>query len=84
MWENVLDLNALHINRAKEENLMAEKTNIEILPIDDHKVHVDEHIAFLLGNEIKNKKNQKMIKERLLSHIEEHKKFIKNTKGENE
>ena len=84
MWENILDLNALHINRAKEENLMAEKTNIEILSIDDHKVHVDEHIAFLLGNEIKNKKNQKMIKERLLSHIEEHKKFIKNTKGENE
>jgi hypothetical protein len=82
LMEDVVDLNTLHINRAKDENLNFNK--IEILPIDNHKIHIDEHIAYLLSNEIKKKKNYKVIQESLLKHIEEHKNLLKKEeiKGE--
>ena len=86
MWEEAVDLNMLHIERAKEENLLAGKGEIEIMPIDNHKIHIDEHIAYLLNGDIKKKKNMKSIQTRLLNHIEEHKKLLKkeaNEKGEN-
>lgn len=85
MWEEAVDINGLQTNRAKEENFDAEKMELEIMPIDDHKIHIDEHTAFLLGNQIKGKKNQKVIKEKILKHIAEHKKLLKQNenKGEN-
>ena len=76
MWEQSVDLNSLQINRAKEENLNLLSTELKILPIDDHKIHIDEHTAYILGNEIKNKVNHKKIIEKLLLHIEEHKKLL--------
>lgn len=76
MWEDAIDLNTLQINKAKEENLNASK-NLEIMDIDDHKVHIDEHVAYLLGSEIKKKKNIKTIQENLINHINEHKKLLK-------
>ncbi|MBR4998419.1 MAG: hypothetical protein IKY10_00930, partial [Clostridia bacterium] len=82
MWEDIVDLNALHLKKAKEENLSI--TNINLLNIDDHKVHIDEHVAYLLGNEIKRKSNFKLEQEQLLKHIEEHKKMLEKQtiKGE--
>ena len=82
MWENSVDLASLHINRAKEENIDAENSTLSVLPIDDHKIHIDEHTAYILGGEIKNKKNAKEITQKLLNHIEEHKKLIPNVEGE--
>ena len=82
MWEDAVDIDSLHINRAKEENILAEKQEIEILPIDNHKIHIDEHIAYLLSNDFKKKKNFKNIETRVLKHIEEHKKQNVN-EGEN-
>jgi len=76
VWDDAVDLNSLHISRAKEENLSADK-ELEIMPIDDHEIHIDEHIAYLLSNEIKTKKNHKNIKNNLLKHIEEHKAYLK-------
>ena len=76
LWEEAVDLNALHIKKAKEENLSVEKNGAELLMIDNHKIHIDEHTAYLLSNEIKNKKNRKSIQEKLLKHIEEHKQFL--------
>ncbi len=73
LWEDALDLNALHINKAKEENILSEKEEIEVLPIDNHQIHIDEHTAFLLGNQIKTKKNVKEIQEKLIEHIMQHK-----------
>ena len=74
MWEEVLDLSSLQANKAKEENLNI--NNIHLLEIDDHKIHIDEHIAYVIGKEIKTKKNYKEIEQKLLKHIEEHKKFL--------
>ena len=48
------------------------------------KIHIDEHIAYILGGEIKNKINSNQIIEKLLAHIEEHKKLIENSNIENE
>lgn len=81
MWEESVDLNSLHIQRAKEENLNAIKT-LEVLSVDNHKIHIDEHIAYLLSNEIKNKKNLKNIQTNLINHIEEHKKLLKIEQSE--
>lgn len=77
LWDNTVDLQSLQINRAKEENINASKNNeLEVMSIDDHKIHTDEHTAYILGADIKKKINYKKIKENLLKHIEEHKKFI--------
>ena len=62
---------------------MIEKEELEILPIDDHKIHIDEHIAFILGGDIRKKKNYKSIQNKLIKHIEEHKELINvSKKGE--
>jgi len=76
LWEEAVDLNALHIKKAKEENLSVEKNGVELLSIDNHKIHIDEHTAYLLSKEIKSKKNRRTIQEKLLKHIEEHKQFL--------
>lgn len=77
MWENAVDLNSLQINRAQEENIsIVNNEKLEILPIDDHKIHIDEHTAYILGGELKKKLNHKQIIEKLLKHIEEHKKLL--------
>lgn len=81
MWEDAVDLNSLQINRAKEENLNVETKDIEIMSIDDHKIHIDEHIAYILGGDIKNKINSKKIIDKLLLHIEEHKKLLTTNKN---
>ena len=54
-----------------------QSSNLEILPIDNHKIHIDEHIAYILGGELKTKENYKQIEKILLNHIEEHKKLLK-------
>ena len=84
MWENTVDLTSLNINRAQEENIQASASNsqLEILPIDDHQIHIDEHSAYILGGAIKKKINYKEIRDKLLSHIEEHKKFLNSEKIE--
>lgn len=76
VWENTVDLNTLHINKAQEENLTMSKEYISPLEIDDHKLHIDEHIAYILGTEIKRTKNAKEITERIIKHINEHKNMM--------
>ena len=46
---------------------------VEILPIDDHEIHIDEHISYILSNGIKDCKNYEEVKLRILNHIENHK-----------
>ena len=82
MWEDGVDLTSLHINKAKEENLEVLKNEIKVLSIDDHKIHIDEHVAFLIGSEIKNMQNRNKIEEKILSHIEQHKKLLQAEKKE--
>lgn len=76
MWENSTDLHTLHINRAQEENLKMATEDVSPLEIDDHEVHINEHISFILGSEIKTKENIKEIEQRVIAHINEHKKYL--------
>ena len=81
MWENTVDLTELQINHAREENIKLTKgEKITILPIDDPKLHIDQHIAFILSGELKDKANKTQIEKQLLSHIEEHKKCLEEQK----
>ena len=82
MWEDGVDLTTLHINKAKEENLEVLKNEINVLSVDNHKIHIDEHVAFLIGSEIKNMQNRNKIEEKILSHIEQHKKLLQAEKKE--
>lgn len=78
MWENSVDINSLQINHAKEENIsFISNKPVDILPIDDHQIHIDEHTAFILGGEVKNKLKSNEITEKILNHIAEHKKLLK-------
>ncbi len=90
-WENSTDIVSLQINHAKEENLaFTNKEEVKLLPIDDHKIHIEEHTAFILGGELKGKVNSKQISEKqmeeiinkILMHIEEHKSELKQTQLE--
>lgn len=72
-WEHSTDISALHVNRAQEENIEMRTKDVEVLPIDDHDIHIEEHISYILCNGFKDCKNYDEIKDRILKHIEEHK-----------
>lgn len=76
MWENSTDIHTLHINRAQEENLELVNNRVDVLEIDDHTTHINEHISYVLGSEIKTKENKKEIEKRIIEHINEHKKYL--------
>lgn len=81
IWEAQNDIAELHMRKAGKENLsMINGQAEEVLAIDDHKLHLDEHIAFMLGGEFEKVKNQETIKQNFLKHIDEHKKLME--KGE--
>ena len=77
IWETSRDLNTLHKNSAiKENNELLH--NIEIkspYEIDDHEIHISEHIAFMLGGEFEKYKSDDM-ENKLLKHIREHKTML--------
>jgi len=75
-WESAQDLNELHIKSASNENLkLLDGVNVKVSEIDDHALHINEHIAFMLGNDYEKAKNKdKTLEEKYLSHVREHKK----------
>lgn len=77
IWENAQDINELHTKRASEENVMLFKgENAEVLEIDEHDLHIAEHIAFMIGTEFSKNQSEK-IKNMFLKHIRMHKKMKK-------
>lgn len=76
-WENSQDLDSLHIRRADNENLaMLDKEEIKVKPIDDHNLHINEHIAYMLSGEYEKNATEE-VENIFIKHIEEHKKFLK-------
>ena len=64
-WDGDIDLSGVHINRAETEN---GKDSYKINEFDDHKLHIDAHIKYLLTECPAGKKAEK-----LKAHIKEHK-----------
>lgn len=77
IWENSTDLIDLHTKKASNENLkICKNEEVKVNEIDDHELHVNEHIAFMLGGEYEEeKKKNKGLEERFLKHINDHKKY---------
>ena len=76
-WDNSQDLNSLHIRRADNENIsMLNGEMVKVKSIDDHKLHINEHIAYMLSGEYE-KNATDGIEKNFLNHIDEHKKFLK-------
>lgn len=75
VWENAQDLSELHIKKAGEENLkMLDGVKVEVSEIDDHALHIDEHIGFMLGGDFeKAKAKNAKLEELFLEHIKSHK-----------
>ncbi len=79
VWENGIDINALHIKKAGKENVELLRGNI-VTPseIDDHELHINEHIAFMLGGEYA--EEEKLRTEKLfLEHIKAHRQLLSIT-----
>lgn len=75
VWENSQDIFELHQKKASCENahfMHGEKVTVK--EIDDHDIHINEHIAFMLGGDFE-KNATPIIEEKMLEHIREHKKF---------
>ena len=78
IWEISQDMNSLHKNSATRENISLVDDGEMKLPleIDDHDVHINEHIAFMLGGEFERRvKREPKIIDKILDHIRMHKKY---------
>ncbi len=75
IWENSQDLNELHTKKASAENLdLIKNKEVNVCEIDNHDLHINEHIAFMLGSEYKNRYEiDKNIEKQFLKHIRLHK-----------
>lgn len=80
VWDNSYDIGQLHTSKAQKENICFLKDEkVFVSEIDDHELHIKEHIAYILSLESDLlTKNQKMYN-KMLEHIREHKKFNKLT-----
>lgn len=79
VWEGNTDESVLQKNYADDENLslINGETEVEVLEIDNHELHISRHICFMLDKEFKTKKKKdKTIQQKFLNHIREHKKFL--------
>ena len=79
IWENAQDINELHTKKASSENLeLAKGKDVKVCEIDNHDLHITEHITYMLSNEYKNLVSSKpKIEEAFLKHIRQHKQIKK-------
>ena len=71
-WESAQDITQLHIARAEREN--TDINCAEVLPVDDHAVHVEEHTRFIISADIDSV--DRALRDKILTHIEKHKQFL--------
>jgi len=79
-FESNTDESVLQKNYADSENFkIVKKEDVEVLEIDNHEIHLNSHISFMLDKEFeKAKKLDRSLKVRFLNHIREHKKMMNN------
>ncbi len=84
IWENAQDISELHIKKADNENLkLLDGINCAVCEIDDHELHVNEHIAFMLGEDFeKGKSKNRKLESIFLQHIRSHKQLMEVNKNE--
>lgn len=77
-WENAQDISELHTKKAGNENLkMIQGIVCKPSIIDKHDLHLNEHIAFMLGDDFeKQKLANPALEEIFLEHIKAHNKLM--------
>ncbi len=85
-WERTQNVKKLHISRAEKENQELAAVSPEVSEVDDHALHEGEHIKYYLSSDFARLcKRKPQLKEMLLSHVREHRKYgaaAKQIKGE--
>ena len=71
-------LSRLHEEKAQNENESIRNKGLYTEEIDDHAIHIDEHVRYILSEYGELTKEEK---ERLFSHVKEHKEKLKQTEG---
>lgn len=71
-WESAQDLAQLHISRAEKENVDIDTA--EILEVDDHALHIEEHTRFVVSGQTDEKPEYR---EKILAHIRAHQAALK-------
>lgn len=82
VWESSQDINSLQISSASKENidLVTNQREIEPREIDDHNLHINEHVAFMLSGDYERaKEKNSKIENMMLEHIRKHKKYLNIT-----
>ena len=72
-------LAGLHEEKAQNENELIRKSGAPIEEIDDDRIHVDEHVRYVLSEYQSLSEEEKT---RLYEHLKQHKQRIKNNLGE--
>ncbi len=73
-WEASQDITQLHIARAERENTDIDCA--EVLPVDDHALHIEEHTRYIISRDID--RLDKTVRDKILAHIEKHKQFLQS------
>ncbi len=80
VWDTSVDLSDLHIKNADtENNNMNEAIEVDVKEIDDHSLHINQHISYMLKVVYAGEVNKK-VEEIFLKHIRAHREALK--KGE--
>lgn len=72
-WENARDLEQLHMKKAMKENDRLKSEVFLADMYDEHRLHIDEHIKFLLTDDNEKKEIQKS---NIIEHIASHKQLL--------
>ena len=76
-WENAQDITQMHLQRAAKENVDIDSA--EILPVDDHALHIEEHTRFVISGLTDGNKDYR---QKVLDHIAMHRKISAQKQGE--
>ena len=79
IWEDALDEREIQIQNARNENVkFATNEDVEVLEIHNHDLHIQTHISYMLSGDFeKDCSRDVLLKEKMLEHIREHKRFKK-------
>ncbi len=77
-WENGRDKDEAHLKKAQRENLEMEQNEVVADNLDDHILHIEEHIKLSVSSRCE--KDEKF-HQRVQEHINGHKDFLRLTEG---
>nr|WP_122012375.1 hypothetical protein [Maliibacterium massiliense] len=76
-WEAAVQLDELHVARAAREQADMQTRDVQVGPYDNHELHLDEHIRFVLSGEGEAALAQsRALRRRVQEHIQAHQSLL--------